>query len=688
MSGELNAVDAARGDWPQHLPAEQKPGGCEERYRRLLASVTDYIYTVYFEAGQPVRTEHGQGCVAITGYAREEFEADPMLWSRMIPEEDRARVEEMVGRITAGEVPPPAEHRIRRKDGSIRWVRNTSSLHLDGLGHVKSYDGLISDVTERKDIEERLRQSEALYQSLVESLPHLILRKDLEGRITFANLRYAEFKSVAPDDLLGRTDWDLYSEEVARKHRAEDQQVVRTGAILEAEEEEVGVDGKVRHLHVVKVPVQSQAGAVSGIQCIVSDITERRAAERELRHSEGRFQAFMDHTPAVVYLKDLAGRYQYVNKRFEEIVGRDRQSVLGKTDRELLPGEVARQLREHDELVLQLGRAEDFDEEVPYGQEMRSYVSIKFPIFNGGGHQFAVGGISTDITERKRAMEELERKNVALQQTNAELTATRIQLIQAEKWKSIGTLAAGVAHEVKNPLQILLLGVSDLARRRTQPDGEEEQTLKEMREAIERANNIIGDLLDFSRLKQLEPEPSDVNEVVRGALRLVQFKLVEAHIEVESELAPGLPRLVLDRQKIQQVLLNVVNNAIEAMGEGGQLNIRTRSAASREDKAGPGESGRWAAEERLVIVEVEDTGPGIAPEELPRVFDPFFTSKAPGEGTGLGLFVAQNIIGLHGGVIEIQNRSDRAGARVTITLASGMCKVRQQHEKDANSSGG
>ena len=396
----------------------------------------------------------------------------------------------------------------------------------------------------------------------------------------------------------------------------------------------------------------------------------------------------MDHTPAVVYLKDLAGRYQYVNKRFEEIVRRDRQSVLGKTDSELLPGEVARQLREHDELVIQLGRAEHFDEEVPYGQEMRSYVSVKFPIFNGGGHLFAVGGISADITERKRAMEELERKNVALQQTNAELTATRIQLIQAEKWKSIGTLAAGVAHEVKNPLQILLLGVSDLAGRSTQPDGQEEQTLKEMREAIVRANNIIGDLLDFSRLRQLEPESSDMNEVVRGALRLVQFKLVEAHIVVESELEPELPRLVLDRQKIQQVLLNVLNNAIEAMCQGGRLSIRTRSGAGRVDKAGPGGSGRWAPEERLVIVEIEDTGPGIAPEALPRVFDPFFTNKPPGEGTGLGLFVAQNIIALHGGVIDIQNRSDRAGARVTITLASGMCTVRQQNEKDANSSSG
>ena len=142
------------------------------------------------------------------------------------------------------------------------------------------YDGLICDVTERKGIEDRLRQSEALYQSLVESLPHLILRKDLDGRITFVNQRYAEFKSVPPDDLLGRTDLDLYSEEVARKHREEDQQAVRTGAMLESEEEDVGADGKVRYMHVVKVPIQSQAGAVSGIQCIVSDVTERRAAER------------------------------------------------------------------------------------------------------------------------------------------------------------------------------------------------------------------------------------------------------------------------------------------------------------------------------------------------------------------------------------------------------------------------
>jgi len=170
MYPELNDAEAPRGEKPRLLAADQGLRDGEERYRRLLASVTDYIYTVCFEDGRPVRTEHGQGCVAITGYEPEEFAADPLLWSRMVPEEDRVKVEEMVARITAAEVPPPVEHRIRRKDGSIRWVRNTSSLHLDSQGHLVSYDGLICDVTERKSIEERLRHSEALYQSLVESL--------------------------------------------------------------------------------------------------------------------------------------------------------------------------------------------------------------------------------------------------------------------------------------------------------------------------------------------------------------------------------------------------------------------------------------------------------------------------------------------------------------------------------------
>jgi len=120
------------------------------------------------------------------------------------------------------------------------------------------------------------------------------------------------------------------------------------------------------------------------------------------------------------------------------------------------------------------------------------------------------------------------------------------------------------------------------------------------------------------------------------------------------------------------------------------LSIRTRSRVSREDEegAGPGGSGRWTPGERLVVVEVEDTGSGIAPEALPRVFDPFFSNKPPGESTGLGLFVAQSIIALHGGTIEIENRSDREGARVTITLASGICTVRQQNEKDTNSGSG
>jgi signal transduction histidine kinase len=247
--------------------------------------------------------------------------------------------------------------------------------------------------------------------------------------------------------------------------------------------------------------------------------------------------------------------------------------------------------------------------------------------------------------------------------------AMQMQLIQAEKLESMGRMAAGVAHEVKNPLMTMLTGIRLLSRRLADADDSTQQVLYDMNDAVSRANTIVGALLSYSRQQELKLTCVDLNAVVGRALALIPHELDGRRIRVVKDLASTLPRMMIDELKIQQVLIAVCSNAVQAMGDIGTLTVRTstRTLASGSN-VGLRQADRYRPGDRVVTVEVEDTGPGLAPEHLDKVFDPFFTTKPTGVGTGLGLSVSRQIVEMHGGTIDLVNR-DTHGARVTITFA-------------------
>ncbi|MFQ5848230.1 MAG: sensor histidine kinase, partial [Candidatus Methylomirabilales bacterium] len=252
-----------------------------------------------------------------------------------------------------------------------------------------------------------------------------------------------------------------------------------------------------------------------------------------------------------------------------------------------------------------------------------------------------------------------------------ELKTTQLQLIQSAKFESVGQLAAGVAHEVKNPLAIIQQGLTYLADAYSTDDDRPALVLKKLDNAVRRADQVIKGLLDFSVPRAAEVTTADLNAVVGQALSLLEHPLVTAHVTVVKALRKDLPPLNLDPNKIEQVFVNLFMNAIQAMPDGGTLAVRTEA----RKPTGPGsDSGRGAtdqarARETLVMVTIEDTGTGIPAEKLDRVFDPFFTTKPPGQGTGLGLSVTRKIIELHGGTIDIGNRPT-GGVRVTLTFTA------------------
>lgn len=250
----------------------------------------------------------------------------------------------------------------------------------------------------------------------------------------------------------------------------------------------------------------------------------------------------------------------------------------------------------------------------------------------------------------------------------AELKATQLQLIQSDKLDSIGRMTAGIAHEVKNPLMMILVGTKILSKRLVNADDTTRQILQDMSDAVARADRIIGGLLSYSRDGGLDLEPADLNATIETSLLFVKHELDKVQIAVVKDLDPSIPTLKLDGFKMQQVFINLLMNAIHAIGQDGDIRV---SSSVQTLAAGRGvgyrRTDRYVPGERVAVIRIEDSGPGIPEEHLSKLFDPFFTTKPVGRGTGLGLAVCRQIVEMHRGSIEVGNREGR-GAQATVIL--------------------
>jgi len=277
-----------------------------------------------------------------------------------------------------------------------------------------------------------------------------------------------------------------------------------------------------------------------------------------------------------------------------------------------------------------------------------------------------LSAVIRDITERKRVEEELRSANAqlserrraleeALQKLNTahqDLQQTQLQFIQVAKMESVGRLAAGVAHEVKNPLATLLMGLDVLTDHYPIYDADLAILLRDMKSAVKRADAVIKGLLDFSAPRQLEKTEQSINALVEQGLTLIKHELKLRHVSVEKHLDGAIPSLNVDRTKLEQVFVNIFMNAVQAMQEGGSIRVETSASAGQ------------------ILIRIDDTGPGVPPDKLSKVFDPFFTTKPTGQGTGLGLTVSKQIVEMHGGTITIANKPS-GGARVQLAFSIG-----------------
>jgi signal transduction histidine kinase len=276
--------------------------------------------------------------------------------------------------------------------------------------------------------------------------------------------------------------------------------------------------------------------------------------------------------------------------------------------------------------------------------------------------QLSVIMVIRDITEQKRAEAELRQAHDRLRETQARLT-------QSEKLVALGQFAVGLAHEVKNPLHVISVAVDLLATSNSPNPQESAELFPTIKHAVKQADTIIRSLLEFARPASLQLKAENLNHVIEEALGFLRTPLHVNGVTVTRSFATELPAVLIDTEQMQQALVNVILNAVQAMPKGGELTVRTSVKTLTRVGHGVGRRAmdRFKLGERVLVCEVEDTGIGIPPDSLSKVFDPFFTTKSPEGGTGLGLSITRTIVEVHLGMIEIHSKEGK-GTTVVMTL--------------------
>jgi len=360
-----------------------------------------------------------------------------------------------------------------------------------------------------------------------------------------------------------------------------------------------------------------------------------RERTREIEDTKQYLESLLENANDVIYTLDTEQQFTYVNSKIEawgyrkdDLVGRPYLALLSKRHR-------GKRLKS----TLDINAKQVYEVEIVTrtGEPRAVMVSVS-PLYGAEGVILGLMGIARDMTETKKLEE---------------------QIRNSEKLASIGRLAAGVAHEINNPLGGILNCLYNLRKGALSPGRQEEYRLS-MEEGVRRVQKIVRQLLDFSQQHVPEFALTDINQVVNQVLALTTHLFATKRILLETGFGQGLPTIMVDRHMIEQVLMNLVLNAVQAMTDGGTLTIRTSVA------------------EGVCLIEVRDTGSGIPPAILPRIFDPFFTTNREGEGTGLGLSVSLGIVERHGGRILVDSE---VGKGTTFTLCLPVSRERSLLEK-------
>jgi PAS domain S-box-containing protein len=423
--GKAIGFQAVARDITERKRVQAALSASEERFRSLVSNLPgavyrcacDSVWTMEF-LSDPIKH--------LCGYPASDFLANNIrTYASVIYPDDLQMVERIVLGAVAQRRPFSIEYRLLHKDGSIRWVYEKGQGIFAADGQVLWLDGVIFDITDRKRVEEALLESEERSRSIVQSTSDAIILMDSEGNVAFWNNGAETIFGYAADEMVGQPVTRIIPERFREAHQRGVQRVAAAGHLtMQATMFElVGLtkDGR-------EFPLEFSLAAWTArsrlfITGIIRDISERVKAEEALRASEARFKAIMDHSPSMIFLKDANGRYLQINRKTEQTLGLPGTDIIGKTDNELFPSEQAAAFRAHDRQVLETGIPMEFEESATHDRGPRTYIVVKFPLFSPQGECYALCGMTTDITDRKRAEETLHRSEELLRSVINNATA-------------------------------------------------------------------------------------------------------------------------------------------------------------------------------------------------------------------------------------------------------------------------
>ncbi len=378
--------------------------------------------------------------------------------------------------------------------------------------------------------------------------------------------------------------------------------------------------------------------------------SELSAALEMLGQSEERYRLLVETSNDLIYTLSPSGRITFVNQNIDALTGHTPAELYGKSVFDLLTRESKRKIIAQTRRLLKTGHARAEDLEILTKDDRKKTIMVNVqPIYRSKGKITGFQGIARDVSELRREQE---------------------QMLHSEKLATVGLIASGIAHEIGTPLNIISGNaeflLTDLPEHH--PMHEELETIVDQ---CQRISDQVKSLLDFARPSVLQLVPLDINEIIYATLRFLRHMITPQH-HVQLELAPELPPLTGDKYKLQQLLINLLLNAFQAMPRGGSLHVSTYIAPQLDNSA---------TEPPYIHIKIQDSGHGIEREKLKSIFDPFFTTKETEQGTGLGLAVCLKIVKDHGGLIEVESEVNR-GSTFTVHLPLSTHFTNVQQEED------
>jgi len=602
--------------------AEEALRASEEKYRLLVENANQAIVVAQdgmLRFVNPKATE-------TTGYSTDELTSMPFM-ELIHPDDREMAVERHIKRLKGKEVPHLYPLRIIDKEGNTKWLEiNGVLINWDGRPATLNF---LSDITERKQAEKQLRESEEKYRDIFENVSDFLYFHDLDGYFTETNLAFMTKYGYSEDDLDNLNGRDLIPERY--KHQFEDYlRRVREDGKAEGLMRVMTKDGRERVVEYRNSLVYDSTGPI-GVRGSARDITERKQAEEKLRESEERYRSFVQNFQGVAFRGKMDFRPLFFHGAVEEITG--------YTEEEWTSGKLRwNQIIHPDDLSLlsdsikKMSSSPNYSDQKEYriirkdGETRWVHEMVQNICDQTGKPEFVQGAIY-DITERKR-----------LEQ----------QLLWAQKMETVGRLAGGVAHDFNNMLTTIT-GYGELGMMRLHPSDRMHSDLQEILKASQKAAKLTQQLLAFSRRQIIMPKVINPNDILLDIDKMLR-RLIGEDIELLTLLADDLGRVKVDPGQLEQVIVNLAVNARDAMPQGGKLTLETANVTldegyvSRHIAVTPGD---------YVILAASDTGVGMTEEVKEYLFEPFFTTKEVGKGTGLGLATCYGIVKQYGGNIWV-----------------------------------